>query len=187
MGHIQTAVGMYHASELIYEFFSGHGVGPEQERARRRSTLMPLVVTSILGIEVALKALISEQGDTPARTHNLPKLYKGTSVEIRKRIEAKARAGGLNAKSVQALLRTHRNSLQEWRYRDEDDRVLVVSPGDVLLALRSIIEVHQESYGQRVSQSQQPPRSQGEVPSSVLRASSEYARNVLGNDTGERG
>ena len=124
MGHIETAVGMYNGAEQLLAYFQAHDKGSEAERARRRSTLFPLVVTCIFGIEVGLKALIVEQGDEPAKTHDLPKLYEDIEVDTRHKIELRARAGGLNARSVGDLLQVHSNSLQEWRYSGENDQAL---------------------------------------------------------------
>ena len=175
---------MYNGAEQLLAYFQAHDKGSEAERARRRSTLLPLVVTCIFGIEVGLKALIVEQGDRPARTHDLLKLFENLECDARDKIELRARSAGLNAKSVGDLLRAHRDSLQEWRYRGEDSGVLVIAPGDVLLTLRSILEVHQETYGGRASQSEQSPAAESEVPASVLRASSEYIKSVIGTETG---
>ena len=56
MGHIETAVGMFNAGEVLRGYFQGYATGTESEKARRRSALIPMTVVYVLGIEVGIKA-----------------------------------------------------------------------------------------------------------------------------------
>lgn len=71
MDYIKTAVGMFNAGEVLREYFSHLDVGTEDEKARKRSTIIPMVVTYMFGIEVGLKALIQGQGQKPPRIRDL--------------------------------------------------------------------------------------------------------------------
>ena len=68
MGHIETAVGMFNAGEVLLEHFCQYDVGTADEKARRRSSIIPMMVVYIFGVEVGIKALIEKQGLTPPYT-----------------------------------------------------------------------------------------------------------------------
>ena len=111
MGHIETAVGMFNAGEVLREYFRHHNVGTEDEKARRRSTILALVAVNILEIEVGLKALIEKQVQTPDRIHDLKEFYGQISSITQKRIASKIAEYGFDSVRVEGLLSSHRNSL----------------------------------------------------------------------------
>ena len=61
MGHIETAVGMFNAGEVLREYFRHDDVGTADEKARRRSSIIPMMVVYIFGIEVGIKAFIEKR------------------------------------------------------------------------------------------------------------------------------
>ena len=65
MGHIQTAVGMFNAGEVLREYSLRYNIGTPDEKARRNSTVIPMVMAYIFGIEVGVKALIETPETRP--------------------------------------------------------------------------------------------------------------------------
>ena len=84
-----TAVSMYHAKDVLTKETETMDKGTEEEKARRRSLILPTVITQVFGIEAALKALIWRQGKTPPKSHDLLKLYKMLVPETQRRIREK--------------------------------------------------------------------------------------------------
>ena len=57
MGHIETVVGMFNAGEVLREYSLNYRTGTADEKALRNSTVIPMVMAYIFGIEVGIKAL----------------------------------------------------------------------------------------------------------------------------------
>ena len=153
MGHIETAVGMFNAGEVLREYSLNYRIGTADEKARRNSTVIPMVVVYIFGIEVGINALIEKQGQSPPWTHDLEELYGKLIDSVRARIEQKASTSGISAPVLEKLLAYHKNSFEEWRYRGDSGGTLAVQPDTVAATLRAIIEVHK--YTGQVSEQQQ--------------------------------
>ena len=180
MGHIETAVAMYSAGEVLHLHFLTHQQGSEDEKARKRSIIIPLVVTTIFGIETALKALVALHGGNVTRTHNLLDLYKILPVAVQERINQRSvTAGGQNT-TVEALLALHQKSFQQWRYAGDFGQSLVVDLGAIRAALRAIIETHTEYYGRAATEKAQTVKDQQGVPQSIKDAASQYMRGLSG-------
>ena len=104
MGHIETAVGMFNAGEVLREYFRHYDVGTADEKARRRSSIIPMMVVYIFGIEVGIKALIEKQGLKPPRIHDLRELYGKLPASIRCKIEDRTRTFAVGSSTVENLL-----------------------------------------------------------------------------------
>ena len=115
---MRTAVGMYHARDVLTKETETMDKGTEEEKARKRSLILATVITQVFGIEAALKALIWRQRATPPKSHDLLKLYKMLSPETQRRIRERGESRKVRVKSI---LMEHRHSFQEWRYRDSGD------------------------------------------------------------------
>ena len=178
MGHIETAVGMFNAGEFLREYFQKHAAGTASasEKAGMISTLIPMTVFYIFGIEVGIKALIEKQGQKPPRIHDLKNLYGELGSSIKVRIEDKLKAQGADFPRAENLLSYHRNSFEEWRYMGESGDAKGVDPSAIAATLRSIIEVHTEAYGMETSKAAPNSRKEGDVPTSVQRAAAEYVK-----------
>lgn len=179
MGHIETAVGMFNAGEVLREYFRHYDIGTEDEKARRRSVMMPMVVVYILGIEVGIKALIERQGQKPDRIHDLEKLYGQLLNRTQERIGEKVRAIGINLSSVENLLKEHRNSLQEWRYVRDFRGNLVIHLDAIAATLKAIVDIHTEEYGAEREQKAQESKEQAGIPPLIQDAASKYVENVF--------
>ncbi len=180
MDYIKTAVAMFNAGEVLREYFDQLDLGTEDEKARKRSIIIPMVVTYIFGIEVGLKALIKGQGQKPLHTHDLNDLYSSLSTTVRKRIVDKLVANTGEPKiNLVGLLSYHRNSLQEWRYMGDFQGAKVVQPSLTGAILRAIIEVHAEVYGVEPEMTAGASTDATEVPHSIQKAASEYKKNVF--------
>ena len=177
MGYIKTAVGMFNAGEVLREYFGHFDVGTEDEKARKRSTIIPMVVTYMFGIEVGLKALIEGQGQKPPHTHDLKNLYGNLAAIVRKRIADKLVANtGESRIALEGLLSHHRNSLQEWRYMGDFQGAKVVHPSLTGATLRAIIEVHTGLYGVETDVTDGASTVTADVPLSIQNATSEYMK-----------
>lgn len=172
MGHIETAVGMFNAGEILREHFQGHPVGTEAERANKRSVVIPMTVVYILGIEVGIKALIEKQGQQPPHIHELDTLYGKLDSSIETRIEHKLKSSGASVPSASRLLSYHRKSFEQWRYMGDFGDTNVVDPYAIAATLRSIVEVHTEIYGAKTKEA--PDRREEGVSPSVQTAAAEY-------------
>ena len=180
MDYIKTAVGMFNAGEVLREYFSHLDIGTEDEKARRRSTIIPMVVTYMFGIEVGLKALIEGQGQKPSHIHDLKILYCNVAETVRKSIEDKLVAyTGESRVELAGLLSHHRNSLQEWRYMGDFQGGKIVHPSMIGAALRAIIEVHTEVYGAETNVTEDTSTDTTDVPLSIQKATSEYMQDVF--------
>ena len=84
-----TAVSMYHAKDVLTKETEMMDKGTEEEKARKRSLILPAIITQVFGIEAALKALIWRQGATPPKHHDLLKLYKMLAPKTQRRISEK--------------------------------------------------------------------------------------------------
>ena len=182
MRHIQTAVGMFNAGEVLGEYFRYQGIATGDEKTRRRSTFIPIVVVYILGIEVGIKALIEKQGQKPPRIHDLKELYRNLPATIQKRVEDKVAAKGVKLPRVKALLTKHRNSLEEWRYIGDFGKTLAINLGAVAATLKAIIDVHTEEDGAEAGQRAQVSRDRGGIPPEIQEAADDYRRNVFETD-----
>ena len=178
MGHIETAVGMFNAGEVLREYFQSYAAGTESEKARRRSALIPMTVVYILGIEVGIKALIETQGQKPPHIHDLKTLYGRLDSSIQCRIEDKLKSLGAAFPRADSLLSYHRNSFEEWRYMGDFGIAKVVDPSAIAATLRSIVEVHTDACGMEASKPVPDSRKGGGVPTSVQRAATEYMKKT---------
>ena len=154
---MRTAVGMYHARDVLTKETETMDKGTEEEKARKRSLILATVITQVFGIEAALKALIWRQRATPPKSHDLLKLYKMLSPETQRRIRERGESRKVRVKSI---LMEHRHSFQEWRYRDSGD-FLPVHTGAIEVAFRAVIDTYQEIYG--VGDKQDTEKSPGEL------------------------
>ncbi len=165
---MRTAVSMYHAKDVLTKETEMMDKGTEEEKARKRSLILPAIITQVFGIEAALKALIWRQGETPPKHHDLLKLYKMLAPETQRRIREKGESRKIRVKGV---LMEHRHSFQEWRYRDSGG-FLTVHTGAIAVAFRAVIDTYQEIYG--VGDKQDTEKSPGELkkppPGMVARA-----------------
>ena len=179
MDFIKTAVGMFNAGEVLNEYFSNLDAGTEDEKARRISTFIPMVVTYVFGIEVGLKALIECQGQKPPHTHDLEILYSNIAATVRRRIEDKLVAyTGESQVRLTGLLYYHRNSLQEWRYMGDFQGGRLAHPSMLGATLRAIIDVHNEVYGAETDVTEDSFTDTPDVPLSIQKATSEYMKDV---------
>ena len=165
---ISSAVGMLNGAEFLFEEFSKHEEYSGDQRAVRCSLIMPFAVVCMIGIELALKSLITKQGLSPGKTHDLLDLYNLIELETQQRIEEVATS--LGSGNVHGMLRAHRNGLQEWRYR-ENYKTSRVSPKAKEI-LRAIIHVRNENHG--VEGNEKAPSST--PPPSVVDAGRRYQR-----------
>ena len=150
--NITTAVSMYNAAQLLLAEFSRFEERSEDTlTAMRRSLIIPFAVVCILGIELALKSLISRQGNHYSKDHDLLALYNLIHPDTQRQVGQAAMADGVN--NVHGVLRAHRNGLQEWRYRDDHDASVVNT--HIMVILSAIISVHHDKYGDE-STGQQP-------------------------------
>ena len=180
MDHIKTAVGMFNGGEVLLQYFELHDKGSVEERARRRSTLIPLVMVYIFGIEVGLKAIIQGLNLKAERTHDILNLYEKLPTQIRRKINRKVAAAVGKDLDVKGLMKTHRKSFQEWRYMGDYRKVLGVYPSALRGILQAIITTHQEYFAAKSksdSQTANPPR--GGAPQSVVDAASQYTQGIL--------
>ena len=179
MDHIKTAVGMFNAGEVLREYFENIDVVTEDEKSRRISTFIPMVVTYMFGIEVGLKALIEGQGQRPPHTHDLKNLYNKVAAPVRMKIEKKLVAyTGESRVTLAGLLSYHRNSLQEWRYMGDFQGNRMANPSMIGFTLRAIIEVHTEIHGVETDVTEDASTDTADVPLSIQRATSEYMKEV---------
>ena len=178
MGHIETAVGMFNAGEVLREFFQLHATGTESEKARRRSAVIPMIVVYVLGIEVGIKALIEKQGQKPPHIHDLQTLYDNLNSSIQSRIEHKLKSLDAALPRADSLLSLHRNSFEEWRYMGNFGNAKAVNPFAVAATLRSIIDVHTESYGMETSKPVVDSGTERSVPTSIQEAAAEYMKQT---------
>ena len=187
MRHIQTAVGMFNAGEVLREYSRYQDIATEEEKGRRTSTTIPMVVVYILGIEVGIKALIEKQGQNPPRIHDLIELYGKLPDTIQKRVEDKVAANGVKLLRVKALLTKHRNSLEEWRYIGDFDKDLVIDLGAIAATLNAIIIVHTEEDGAEAGQRAQESKDRGGIPPHLEEAANDYNRDVFETDVTRSG
>ena len=177
MGHIETAVGMFNAGEVLRMYFGQYDITMGEERKRRQSTLIPMVVVYIFGIEVGIKALITKQGKTPPREHDLLVLYGELEDTIKKMIEKRLEGYGERFPTMEGLVTHHRNSFEEWRYTQDFNGSLAVDPSALAIALMSIIEVHTEAYGAG-PRNMSDSGSRRKAPPSVQKAIIDYMEGV---------
>ena len=182
MRHIQTAVGMFNAGEVLREYSRYQDIQTQDEKGRRTSTVIPMVVVYILRIEVRIKALIEKQRQKPPRIHDLKELYRKLPATIQKRVEDKVAAKGVKLPRVKALLTEHRNSLEEWRYIRDFGKTLAIDPGAIAATLKAIIDVHTEEDGAEVGQRAQVSRDRGGIPPEIQETADDYRRNVFETD-----
>ena len=155
-----TAVSMYHAKDVLTKETETMDKGTEEEKARRRSLILPTVITQVFGIEAALKALIWRQGKTPPKSHDLLKLYKMLVPETQRRIREKGEAVKI---LVEGVMMEHRHSLQEWRYRDSVG-FLPIHTGAIQVAFQAVIETYQEIYGVQANQGTEKSTGESKKP-----------------------
>ena len=183
MEHIHTAVGMFNAAEVLHEYFRHYDIGTEDEKARRRSTLIPMVVLYIFGIEVGIKALIEKQGEKPAWIHDLRDLYDKLPKGIQAKIDNRVTESGVKLSTVVDLLTIHRKSFDQWRYvRDSNVGGLAVDPGALAATLRAIIDVHTAEYGTKTRREAPRLGKLEAVPPWVSDAAAQYMKGVGGTD-----
>ena len=177
-GKHRTAIGMFNAGDVLYEYFQHHDIGTVDEKARKRSTLIPLVVLYFFGIEVGMKALIEKQEQKPHCTHDLQGLYKNLTDVIRTRIDERLASRSTSLPKAEKLLAHHRDSFKNWRYMGDSGGIQTVDPIAVAETLRAIIEVHTEAYGSG-KQEEPDPKGEGGVPSTIHSAARKYMKDVL--------
>ena len=171
---MRTAVSMYHAKDVLTKETETMDQGTEEEKARRISLILPIVITQVFGIEAALKALIWRQGATPPQRHDLLKLYEMLSPEPQRRIRERGESRKFR---VKVILMEHRHSFQEWRYRDSGG-FLPVDTEAIEVAFRAVIDTYQEIYGVGDNQDTEPSPGESKKPSPRMRtrALEYYAR-----------
>ena len=181
--NIRTAVAMYHASAALNVEFEKAMNGTKEERVSKLPFHLSIVILQVFGIETALKALIRRQGENPPNTHNLRKLYDMLTPEIQKSISEKSAAidiqvnGRAMSIRVEGVMEEHQNSFQEWRYR-EDERYLPVVTGVLPGTLQALVQTYQEKYGAEDSREEENQGTQKPQPRMQTRAI-EYYKNVL--------
>ena len=174
---------MYHAAAALNVEFEKAMNGTEEERERILSFHMSIGILQVFGIETALKALIRRQGENPPNSHNLRKLYDMLTPEIQKSISEKSAAIDIQVKGramsirVEGVMEEHQNSFQEWRYR-EAERYLPVVTGVLPGTLQALIQTYQEKYGAEDSREEENQGTQKPQPRIQKRAI-EYYKNVL--------
>ena len=178
MDHINTAVSMCNAGDVLQQEFVRYDQGTEEEKARRRSLIIPMVVVYAFGIEVALKAIIKRQGETPDQIHDLLKLYEKIPVEAQENINERVSAIVPNVSDVQKLLKEHQESFVKWRYLEDFDGPHVVSLGALQATLRATIEECNCRYGTE-SKKESVPQGQDGVPKAIQNKATQYAKDVF--------
>ena len=140
---ITTAVGMLNGADLLLKEFNRRTEYSENGKATRYSLIIPLAIVCATGIEMALKSLLHKQGSDYGKTHDLLRLYSLVDSELQERVEEVSAT--LGVENVRGILRGHRNTLQEWRYREDHSAVVL----DLRMAetLRAFIRVRNEKYG----------------------------------------
>ena len=181
--NIRTAVAMYHAAAALSVEFEKAMRGTEEERVRILPFHLSIGILQVFGIETALKALIRRQGKNPPNIHNLRKLYDMLAPETQKSISEKSAAIDIRVKGtamsilVEGVMDEHQNSFQEWRYR-EDEKFLPVVTGVLPGTLQAVIQTYQEKYGAEDSRREKNQGTQNPPPGMQARAI-EYYKNVL--------
>ena len=181
--NISTAVAMYHAAAALNVEFEKAMKGTEEERVRILPIHLSIGILQVFGIETALKALIRRQGKKPPNIHNLRKLYEMLASETQKIISEKSAAIDIRVEGtamsirVEGVMEEHQNSFQEWRYR-EDEKYLPVVSGVLPGTLQAVIQTYQEKYGAEDSQREKNQGTQNPPPEMQKRAM-EYYENVL--------
>ena len=178
MDHINTAVSMCNAGDVLQKEFVRYDQGTEEEKARRRSLIIPMVVVYAFGIEVALKAIIKRQRETPDQIHDLLKLYEKIPVEAQENINERVSAIVPNVSDVQKLLKEHQESFVKWRYLEDLDGPHVVSLGALQATLRATIEECNCRYGTE-SKKESVPQGQDGVPKAIQNKATQYAKDVF--------
>lgn len=175
MDSINTAVSMFNAGNVLRNEFERYQSGTEDEKARRRSLIIPLVVVYVFGIETALKAIIKAQGGKPWG-HDLLELYRELSDDNKGSVNRKILEKGVNASDAKSVLEYYRNSFQEWRYMEDMETPLLAAPGTLEAILYSIITLHTEKYGEM--QQEQASRGETGVPQTIQNEALEYVRRI---------
>lgn len=181
--NISTAVAMYHAAAALSVEFEKAIKGTEEERVRILPIHLSIGILQVFGIETALKALIRRQGKKPPNIHNLHKLYEMLAPETQKIISEKSAAIDIRVNGtamsiiVEGVMKEHQNSFQEWRYR-EDEKCLPVVTGVLPGTLQAVIQTYHEKYGADSSRREKNKGTQKPPPGMQERAI-EYYKNVL--------
>ena len=181
--NIRTAVAMYHAAAALNVEFEKAMRGTEEESVRILPFHLSIGILQVFGIETALKALIRRQGKNPPNIHNLRKLYDMLAPQTQKSISEKSAAIDIRVKGtamsilVEGVMEEHQNSFQEWRYR-EDEKYLPVVTGVLPGTLQAVIQTYQEKYGAEDSREEENQGTQKPQPGMQTRAI-EYYKNVL--------
>ena len=142
----------------------------------RAGHIIPIVTLYALGLETGIKAMLVREGKQPSKTHDLLELYEALQVDTRKGIRTEARKHGIRA---QGLLMEHRNSLTEWRYR-EDTGALPVDIAALDTVLRIVVEMYNSRYGKELTK-QNDTESATPPPQGMLDRAQEYHDNVRTN------
>ena len=181
--NIGTAICMCQSSLVLKKEFDQEMRGTKEERARAGGPFLAEGILAAFGIENALKALIRREGKKPGNIHNLWTLYEMLAPETQNRIREKGvalnipRNGEVVGLQVEGVIKEHRESFQELRYR-ESRKVLPVIPGLLTDTLRVIIDVHREKYGEDVKREEE--QSTGQVsPETVPERLEKYLKTVF--------
>ena len=182
MDHIHTAVSMFHGATIMHQEFDRHPEGSENERARRRSLVIPLVVAYVFGIEVGIKALIRGQGGNPRRDHDLAKLFEDLEPEIQRQINERVTGMVPRVTDVRSLLEEHRRHFETWRYLVDHPGPQLVHLGPIRVVLQTVIDVHTEKYGNQVGRLTRESASEtpSSMPKSIRDKALQYRKNVYG-------
>ena len=182
MDHIHTAVSMFHGATILHQEFDKNPEGSADERARRMSLVIPMVVAYVFGIEVGIKALIRGQGGTPKREHDLTKLFDGLDPETRRQINERATEKVPQVTDVRLLLDEHRKHFETWRYLGDHPGPQLVHLGPIRIVLNTIIDIHTEKYGKQaepLTLESDAEVSNG-IPKSIRDKALQYRQNVYG-------
>ena len=180
--NIETAVAMYHSSQMLHEAL-GKGIdGTKEEQDRAKGFFLAGNILWAFGIENALKALIRREGKTPKNIHNLRKLYDKLKPETQQRISEKGAAisirvnGEVRGIRVEGVIDEHQESFKEWRYREVRKALpafLSVLPG----TLQAIIQTHSEKYEADIKREKK--QGTGQFSQAMHERAMNYIENVL--------
>lgn len=175
-GLIKTAVCSCQGAEDLVKAMEGAKDKAGQIADGRAGHIIPIVTLYALGLETAIKAMLVKEGKQPSKTHDLLELYETLTVDTRKEIRTEARKHSIRA---QGLLMEHRNSLTEWRYR-EDAGALPVDIAALDTVLRILINMYNFRYRKKQI-AHVGTASPTRPPQRMLDRAQEYHDNVRSN------
>ena len=182
MDHIHIAVSMFNAAEVLWREFDNPSPSSQDEKERRTSLAIPMVISTAFGIEVGLKSLIKLQGKTPKKDHDLVRLFNKLPLDIQQDIDIRVKAAFPEIADVRFLLSEHRNHFEQWRYLGESQGPHIAHPGPMIATLRAIINIHSQHYGERIQPNQAGPGrpNKSGIPTDIKEKALKYKQNVYG-------